>query len=167
MFEIVKATEKDCAVIGQFIRDIAEYEKLSDQVIWDEDTLFHQLFVEKNARVLLAKENDKVIGFALYFFNFSTFIGRKGLYLEDLFIQEAYRKKGYGKALFHELAKIAVAEHCGRMEWVCLNWNQPSIDFYHSLGAIGLNEWTTYRLQEDQLHALAAQEKPQHLHDLT
>lgn len=155
MFEIVEATEKDCSTIGQFIRYLAEYEKMSDEVIWTEESLYHELFIEKNARVLLAKENEEVIGFALYFFNFSTFVGKKGLYLEDLFIKPEYRNKGYGKAMFKKLAEIAIEKNCGRMEWVCLNWNEPSIEFYYQLGAIGMDEWTTYRLTEDKIRQIA------------
>ena len=155
MFKIVEATEKDCSTIGQFIRYLAEYEKMSDDVIWTEESLYHELFIEKNARVLLAKEDEEVIGFALYFFNFSTFVGKKGLYLEDLFIKPEYRKKGYGKALFKKLAEIAIEKNCGRMEWVCLNWNEPSIEFYYQLGAVGMDEWTTYRLTEDKIKQIA------------
>lgn len=155
MFKIVEATEKDCSTIGQFIRYLAEYEKMSDDVIWTEESLYHELFIEKNARVLLAKEDEEVIGFALYFFNFSTFVGKKGLYLEDLFIKPEYRKKGYGKAMFKKLAEIAIEKNCGRMEWVCLNWNEPSIEFYYQLGAVGMDEWTTYRLTEDKIKQIA------------
>lgn len=154
MFEIRQATEKDCAVVGQFIRYIAAYEKMSDEVIWSDETLYHELFVERNAEVLLGIEDQEVVGFALYFFNFSTFVGRKGLYLEDLFIKEEHRKKGYGKAFFHRLAEIAIERNCGRMEWVCLNWNQPSIDFYLSMDAIPMKDWTTYRLTEDKIKKL-------------
>lgn len=154
MFTIRLATEKDCPTIGQFIRHIAEYEKLSDQIIWDDETLYHELFIEKNAEVILGEEDGQVVGFALYFFNFSTFVGRKGLYLEDLLILKEHRKKGYGKAFFHRLAEIALERNCGRMEWVCLNWNQPSIDFYLSMEAIPMGEWTTYRLTEDKIKKL-------------
>lgn len=100
-------------------------------------------------------EGEEVVGFALYFHNFSTFVGRKGLYLEDLYVLQEKRGRGYGKAFFKRLAEIAVERHCGRMEWVCLNWNTPSINFYKSLGAEGLTEWTTWRLSEDKIHQLA------------
>lgn len=149
------AKAEDCAVVGQFIRHIAEYEKLTDQIIWNDETLYQQLFVEKRAEVLLGEEEGRVIGFALFFHNFSTFVGRKGLYLEDLFILEEKRGLGYGKTFFKRLTQIAVERHCGRMEWVCLNWNQPSIQFYQSLGAVGMSEWTTWRLEEIQLAKLA------------
>ncbi len=155
--EIREAQEKDCATIGRLIRLIAEYEKMSDEVIWDDQTLYQQLFVEKRAEVLLAQQGDEVIGFALFFHNFSTFVGRKGLYLEDLYVLKEKRGQGVGKALFTRLAQIATERHCGRMEWVCLNWNEPSIRFYQSLGAVGMTEWTTWRLTEDKLKALALQ----------
>lgn len=148
---IRQAKEADCKEIGNLIKLMAEYEKMTDEVIWDEKTLYNELFVEKNAHVLIGEIDDKIIGFALYFFNFSTFIGRKGLYLEDLFVKEEYRKSGYGKQFFKELATIAKEKNCGRMEWVCLNWNQPSIDFYtKKLNATPMSEWTVYRLTEDQ-----------------
>ena len=151
MFQIRNAERKDCAIIGELIRAMAIYEKLADKIIWDQKTLEYELFEEKNAYVLLGEEDGQIIGFALYFFNFSTFVGRKGLYLEDLFIQEAFRKKGYGKQFFRHLAKIALDHHCGRMEWVCLDWNQPSIDFYiKKVHAQPMKDWTVYRLNEDQ-----------------
>ena len=102
-------------------------------------------------------DNGREVGFALYFHNFSTFVGKAGLYLEDLYVYPEHRGKGYGKALFLELVKTAVKRGCGRMEWVCLNWNQPSIDFYHSMGAVSMDDWNTYRLTEDKLHKLAAE----------
>ena len=153
-FTIRQAQAEDCAVIGRFIRLIAAYEKMSDDVIWDDETLYQQLFVEKRAEVLLGDENDEVVGFALYFHNFSTFVGRKGLYLEDLYVLEEKRGRGYGKAFFIRLAEIADQRRCGRMEWVCLNWNTPSIRFYQSLGAIAMSDWTTWRLTEDKIQAL-------------
>lgn len=153
-FTIRQAQAEDCAVIGRFIRLIAAYEKMSDDVIWDDETLYQQLFVEKRAEVLLGYENDEVVGFALYFHNFSTFVGRKGLYLEDLYVLEEKRGRGYGKAFFIRLAEIADQRRCGRMEWVCLNWNTPSIRFYQSMGAIAMSDWTTWRLTEDKIQAL-------------
>ncbi len=156
MFNIVKAQESDFNSIKECILGIAEYEKLSHEVIWSDEQLFNELFVEKSAQVVLAKEDEKVVGFALYFFNFSTFVGKKGLYLEDLFVFPENRGKGYGKKLFLELTKIAKEKNCGRMEWCCLNWNTPSIEFYESLGASGLTEWTTWRLKEEDLDRLSA-----------
>ena len=107
------------------------------------------LFIDNRAKVLLGELDNKIIGFALYFYNFSTFVGRKGLYLEDFYILQEHRNKGYGKLFFKELLKIAKDNNCGRMEWVCLNWNKPSIEFYNKLGAKPMNDWTTYRLEEN------------------
>lgn len=151
---IRQATKQDIPTLLYFIHQIAIYEKMDDQVIATEQTLNEWMFEKGVAQALILNEDGKDVGFALYFFNFSTFVGRAGLYLEDLFVLEEYRKKGYGKALFKALVNKAVENNCGRMEWVCLNWNQPSIDFYLSLGATPLNEWTTYRLNENDLHRL-------------
>ena len=117
---------------------------------------YHEWIFEKQiAEVLFVCEEDKEVGFALFFHNFSTFLGRAGIYLEDLFVLEEYRGKGYGKALLKKLAQIAVKRGCGRLEWVCLDWNQPSIDFYLSLGAVPMNEWTIYRLTGTKLEEMA------------
>ena len=153
------ATKEDAALVLQFIKDIAEYEKMSDQVVNSEELLLDWVFEKKRAEVIFVLEDGKEVGFALFFHNYSTFVGRSGLYLEDLFVQPAYRGKGYGKALLKELAKIALERNCGRMEWTCLDWNKPSIDFYLSLGAHPMDEWTTYRLTEDGLHNLVETEK--------
>lgn len=150
-----KAERKDTPLILEFIKGLAEYEKMSDEVIADTKTLEMWLFDQNAAHVLFILEDGVEVGFALYFFNFSTFVGRPGLYLEDLFVKPQYRKKGYGKALFKKLASIACEIGCGRMEWCCLNWNQPSIDFYLSLGAIPMSDWTTYRLTSDAFKKLA------------
>jgi len=155
------ATKDDAALVLQFIKDIAEYEKMSDQVVNSEELLLDWVFEKKRAEVIFVLEDGKEVGFALFFHNYSTFVGRSGLYLEDLFVQPAYRGKGYGKALLKELAKIALERNCGRMEWTCLDWNKPSIDFYLSLGAHPMDEWTTYRLTEDGLHNLVETEKIQ------
>ena len=154
-FEIRYATEKDVALILEFIRGIAEYEKMSDEVVATEELLQEWIFEKKKAEVIFAVENGVEVGFALFFHNFSTFVGRAGLYLEDLFVKVEHRGKGYGKALLKELARIAVERGCGRMDWVCLDWNQPSIDFYRSLGAVPMDEWTIYRLTGDTLKAVA------------
>ena len=153
--EIRYATEKDVALILEFIRGIAEYEKMSDEVVATEELLQEWIFEKKKAEVIFAVENGVEVGFALFFHNFSTFVGRAGLYLEDLFVKVEHRGKGYGKALLKELARIAVERGCGRMDWVCLDWNQPSIDFYRSLGAVPMDEWTIYRLTGDTLKAVA------------
>ena len=149
------ATEKDVPLILQFIRDLAEYERMLDQVVADEALLREQLFEKQQAEVIFALEDGREVGFALFFHNFSTFLGRSGLYLEDLFVLPQYRGKGYGKALLSKLASIAVERGYGRMEWWCLDWNQPSNDFYKSLGAEPMNEWTVYRLTGDTLQHLA------------
>ena len=149
------AQEADTPLILQFIRGLAEYEKMLDLVVADEATLADQLFQKKNAEVIFALEDGKEVGFALFFHNFSTFLGRSGLYLEDLFVLPEYRGKGYGKAILKKLASIAVERGCGRMEWWCLDWNKPSIDFYLSLNAEPMEEWTTYRLEGETLRALA------------
>ena len=149
------ATVDDVSKILDFIKGIAEYEKMSDQVIATEQLLREQLFEKKNAEVIFALEGETEVGFALFFHNFSTFMGRAGLYLEDIFVKPEYRGLGYGKMLITELAKIAVERGCGRMEWCCLDWNKPSIDFYRSLGAISMDEWTTYRLTGEALENIS------------
>lgn len=151
------AVAKDAALILQFIRDLAEYEKMLDQVLATEEILHHWIFEEKKAEVIFALEDGKEVGFALFFHNFSTFLGRAGLYLEDLYVKPEYRGKGYGKGLLKQLACIAVERGCGRLEWSCLDWNKPSIDFYLSLDAVPMNGWTVYRLTGDTLNKLAQQ----------
>ena len=151
------ATEADTPLILRFIRALAEYEKMLDLVVADEALLEEQLFQKKNAEVIFAMEAGKEVGFALFFHNFSTFLGRAGLYLEDLYVFPEYRGKGYGKALLKKLASIAVERGCGRMEWWCLDWNQPSIDFYRSLGAEPMSDWTVYRLTGKTLEDLASE----------
>ena len=149
------AEERDTQLILDFIKWLADYEQLLDQVVADEATLADQLFRKKNAEVLFALENGKEVGFALFFHNFSTFLGRSGLYLEDLFVLPEHRGKGYGKAILQKLAAIALERGCGRMEWWCLDWNRPSIDFYCSLGAEPMSDWTVYRLTGETLNNLA------------
>ena len=149
------AEERDTPLILDFIKWLADYEQLLDQVVADEATLTDQLFRKKNAEVLFALEDGKEVGFALFFHNFSTFLGRAGLYLEDLFVLPEHRGKGYGKAILQRLAAIAVERGCGRMEWWCLDWNQPSIGFYKSLGAEPMSDWTVYRLAGKTLRDLA------------
>lgn len=149
------AERKDVPLILQFIKEIAAYEKMSNQVIADETTLETWIFDKEKAEVFFVLEEGKEVGFALYFHNFSTFVGRGGIYLEDVYIRPEYRGKGYGKAILKKLAAIAVERGCGRMEWVCLDWNQPSIDFYLSLGAQPMSDWTLYRLTGDALAQLA------------
>ena len=149
------AEKKDVGVILGFIKALADYEKMSDDVVATEELLEEWIFDKKKAEVIFACEDGKEVGFALFFYNFSTFLGRAGIYLEDLFVLPEYRNKGYGKALLKELAKITVKRGCGRLEWCCLDWNQPSIDFYLSLGAKSMNEWTIYRVTGETLKNLA------------
>jgi GNAT superfamily N-acetyltransferase len=140
------ATENDVALILNFIKALADYEKMSDAVVADEELLREWIFEKKKAEVIFALDNGVEVGFALFFHNFSTFLGRAGIYLEDLFVLPEYRGRGHGKALIMELARITKERGCGRLEWCCLDWNKPSIDFYLSLGAKPLDEWTIYRL---------------------
>lgn len=149
------AEKKDAPIILDFIKGIAEYEKVSDDVVTTTEMIEEWIFEKKTAEVIFAIAEGDEVGFALFFHNFSTFVGRAGLYLEDIFVKNEYRKKGYGKALFKKLAEIALERNCGRMEWVCLDWNKPSIDFYMSLGAKPMNEWTLYRLTDKQLQDIS------------
>lgn len=149
------ATEKDVAKILEFIKGLADYEHMSDDVIATEELLKEWIFEKKKAEVIFVLEGDEEVGFALFFHNFSTFLGRAGIYLEDLFVRPEHRGKGYGKALLKELARIAVERGCGRLEWSCLDWNQPSIDFYLSVGAVPMDEWTVYRATGETLKKLA------------
>ena len=156
-FQIRKATEKDTETIYSLIRQLAVYEKLEHEVITTIEELRFNIFEKKFAEVLIAEENEKPIGFALYFYNFSTFVGKPGLYLEDLFVEPDCRGKGYGKKLLIELAKIAKSKNCGRMEWSVLDWNTPSIEFYKSLNAKPMDEWTVFRLTESEIQQLSVQ----------
>ena len=149
------ATESDTALILNFIKDLAEYEKMSDQVVATEGLLHEWIFEKKKAEVIFALVDGVEVGFALFFHNFSTFLGRSGIYLEDLFVKPEYRGRGHGKALIKELARITVERGCGRLEWCCLDWNKPSIDFYLSLGAIPMEDWTIYRLTGEKLNSFA------------
>ena len=149
------AKETDVALILYFIKELAEYEKMSDEVVATEELLKEWIFEKKKAEVIFALEDGKEVGFALFFHNFSTFLGRAGIYLEDLFVKSEYRGKGYGKALLKKLAEITVERGCGRLEWSCLDWNKPSIDFYLSLGAEQMSDWTTYRITGDTLRKMA------------
>ncbi len=138
-----------------FIKRLAEYEKCTDDVVADEATIYHSLFVERSAEVVFAEEDGVVVGFALFFHNFSTFVGRKGMYLEDLFVLPEKRGLGYGKALLKYVAKIAVERNCGRMEWICLDWNESALSIYRSIGATPLSDWTVQRLDEQALNEFA------------
>lgn len=149
------AEENDVALILQFIRELAEYENMLDEVVATEELLHEWIFEKNKAEVIFVMENGKEVGFALFFHNFSTFLGRAGIYLEDLYVKPQFRGKGYGKALLKRLAQIAVERGCGRLEWCCLDWNRPSIDFYLSLGAVPMEDWTLYRLSGDTLQKMA------------
>ena len=154
-FSITQATRQDVSTILGFIRQLAAYEHMENEVVATEELLEEWLFDREKAEVLIAREGDLPVGFALYFHNFSTFLGRAGIYLEDLFVLKEYRGRGYGKALLRRLAQITVERGCGRLEWCCLDWNQPSIDFYRSLGAVPMSDWTIYRLTGETLNRMA------------
>jgi GNAT superfamily N-acetyltransferase len=156
-FVLRKATIDDIELILTFIRELADYERLSGVVSADLNILKKNLFGEKSyAEVLLAYEGSEAIGFALYFFNFSTFLGKPGLYLEDIYIRPAFRNRGFGKIILARLAATAKVNDCGRMEWSVLNWNEPSIHFYKKLGAIPMDDWTVFRLEGRAMESLAS-----------
>lgn len=158
-FEIRAAVDDDLPLILRFIRELAEYERLKDDVVATEEILRESIFGKgSNTAVLLAFYNDEPVGFAVYFYNFSSFVGEKGIYLEDLFVIPEVRGKGFGKALLIRLAEIARDENCGRLEWSVLDWNKPAIEFYKKLGAVPMNEWTVYRLNRKAIETLAAAE---------
>src|SRR6476660_8130207 len=155
-FQIRDATVADVPIILQLVRDLATYERAPNDVFATEEDLREVLFgAEPAAKVLIAFENAAPVGFAIYFFNFSTWLGRPGLYLEDLFVRPAVRGKGYGRALLARLAQIAQERRCGRMEWAVLDWNQPAIGFYKKLGAKPMDEWTVFRLERAEIAQLA------------
>ena len=148
------AKKEDSKLILSFIKELASYEKMLDEVTATKELIEEWIFEKKKAEVLFILENDKEIGFAVFFNNFSTFLGKVGIYLEDLYIKEEYRHKGYGKMTIKELSKIAIERGYGRLEWWCLNWNKPSINFYLSLGAKAMSDWTVYRITEDKFTKL-------------
>ena len=154
-FDIRFASVEDCALILKFIKELAHYEKLEHEVTATEEILKEWIFEKKKCEVLIASENNIEIGYALFFHNFSTFLGKAGIYLEDLYINPDYRGLGYGKKLLKEVAKIAVERGCERLDWQCLNWNKSSIDFYLSLNAIEMSDWNSYRLSHEVLKRFA------------
>jgi GNAT superfamily N-acetyltransferase len=159
--QIAPATAADAALVLSFIRELADYERLSSEVVATEDDLRRTLFGPKPAaEVLLARLGSQAVGFALFFHNYSTFLGRPGLYLEDLYVQPEARGLGVGKALLAHLARLAVERGCGRMEWSVLDWNEPALGFYRRLGARPLTQWTTQRLTGEALAALAREAEP-------
>src|SRR5213593_107815 len=155
-FDIRSASVEDVPIILQLIRDLATYERAPHEVTATEEQLVDVLFGQRpSAEVLLAFEEKSPVGFAVFFHNFSTWLGRPGLYLEDLFVKPEKRGRGYGRALLVELARIAMERGCGRMEWAVLEWNEPAIEFYRSLGAKPMDEWTVFRLTRDGIGRLA------------
>lgn len=153
--EIRHAVPGDEPLILEFIRELADYEHMLDEVVATEALLREWLFERRAAEIVFAVAEGKEVGFALFFGNFSTFLGRGGIYLEDLFVKPEHRGRGYGRALLRHLARTALERGCGRLDWACLDWNKPSIDFYLSLGAAPQSEWTTYRLTGKTLEAMA------------
>lgn len=154
-FRIREAVEEDIPTALALIKELAEYERMSDQVVATEELMRRWIFEDHRANILLGELDGRPVGLALYFYNYSTFLGRAGIYLEDLYLKPEVRGNGYGKALLKQLAKLAVEQGCGRMEWSCLNWNEPSIAFYKSLGAVPMDEWTVFRLTADRIQGLA------------
>lgn len=151
------ATVNDVPLIFSLIKELAEYEHMSDEVVATKQLLEEWMFEKEKAEAVIGEIDGVPVGFALFFHNFSTFLGRAGLYLEDLYVQPQFRGKGLGKALLVHLGRIAVERGCGRMEWSCLDWNRPSIDFYRSMGAVPMSEWTVYRLTGDTLEDMYSQ----------
>ncbi len=160
-FSIRTATVEDIPLVLRFVKDLAHYEKLPHEVTATEELLRRNLFSErKTAEVLLASEGEHYVGFAVFFHNFSTFVGQPGIYLEDVFVRPEFRGRGYGKALMIYVARLAKERHCGRFEWSVLDWNTPSLDFYRSLGAVAMDQWTVQRMTADAIESLAAQKLP-------
>ncbi len=154
-FTIRIATREDIPTLLTMIRELADYEHMLDAVVADPDEMASWMFERRVAECLIAEEDGQPVGMALFFHNYSTWLGKAGIYLEDLYVRPAYRGRGYGKALLARLAALTVERGCGRLEWACLDWNTPSIGFYRALGAVPMDEWTTYRLTGDALEAMA------------
>jgi GNAT superfamily N-acetyltransferase len=154
---IEPATERDLPAIVHLVRQLARYEKLEHAMVATQDDFRQALFgIERNAYALMAFADDAAVGFALYFYNFSTFLGQRGIYLEDIYVEPEHRGRGIGSALLKRLARVAKEQNCGRMEWSVLTWNQPSIDFYHRLGAVTLDDWRIFRLHGEPLEQMSA-----------
>lgn len=154
-FIIRPAAEQDCGLILWLIKQLAEYEHLAEQVTADEQQVFDSLFVRREAEVIIGEEHAQPVAYALFCHNYSTFLARANMYLEDLFVLESHRGKGYGAAMLRQVAEIAVQQGCKRLDWACLDWNTSSIAFYQSMGAVAMSDWTTFRLQGDALQAAA------------
>ncbi|MDP9128824.1 MAG: GNAT family N-acetyltransferase [Candidatus Binatota bacterium] len=159
-FTIKPATKKDVPVILSFIKKLADYERLSHEAVATDELLQRTLFGQRRtAEVAIGYFNNQPVGFVLFFHNFSTFLGRPGIYIEDLFVEEAFRRRGLGGALLAHVAKLAVARHCGRLEWSVLDWNEPAVNFYKKLGAMPMNEWTVFRVTGEKLNQLATRQR--------
>jgi len=154
-FVIRQATESDIVLLLSLIKELAVYERLLDEVSATEETLHEWIFRKGKAEALIGEYDGETVGYAIYFYNFSSFLGRSGIYLEDIYVRPALRGKGFGKAFLKRIATIAVEQGCGRFEWTCLNWNQPSIAFYTAMGANAMDDWTIYRVSGKDLEALA------------
>jgi len=155
-FKLRFATTHDVSLILGFIKELADYENMSDDVVATEEVLRESLFERNIAEVIIGEYKNEPIGFALFFHNFSTFLGKPGIFLEDLYVQPEMRGKGIGKIILSFLAKLAIDRKCGRLEWCCLDWNEPSIKFYKQLGASSMDDWTVYRLDDEALDQLAS-----------
>ena len=158
-FKLRFAEEKDVGVVLDFIKELATYEEMLDKVVATKEGLYEALFVKKAAEVIIGEYEGQPVGFMLFFHNFSTFLGRAGIYLEDLYIKPEVRGQGLGKIFLSYLAKLAKERDCGRLEWWCLDWNKPSIEFYKSLGAQAMEDWTVYRISGEDLENLASKFK--------
>ena len=154
-FKLKFAEEKDVPLILELIKELADYEKMLDEVVATEEDIYESLFERKVAEVVIGEYQNKPVGYIIFFHNFSTFLGRPGIYLEDLYVKPEMRGKGMGKIMLSFLAKLCIERKCGRLEWNCLDWNQPSINFYKQMGAIPMDEWTIYRVCDDALKKLA------------
>lgn len=154
-FHLRFAKKDDVKIILNFIKELAEYEKLSDEVMATEESLMDSLFVRKHAEVIIGEYENKPVGFMLFFHNYSTFLGKPGLYLEDLYIKPNMRGMGLGKIFLSYLAQLAIQRNCGRLEWWCLNWNETAINFYKKLGAVPMSDWTIYRVTEKKFQNLS------------
>ena len=150
-----EAEEEDIQTILRFIKDLAEYENLLDEVGATEEILYDSIFIRKKSEALIVEYGQKAIGYVIYFYNFSTFTGKPGLYIEDIYITPEMRKRGFGKEIFKHLAKLSQKQNCARMEWACLNWNEPSMRFYEKMGAFPMSDWVIYRLDDEGIRALS------------
>ncbi len=155
-FHLRLATIEDVETVLGFIKELAEYEHMSDQVVATPELLKETIFIQKKAEVIIAEYSGIPVGFALFFHNYSTFLGRPGIYLEDLYVKQEMRGHGLGTQILSYLAKLATERDCGRLEWACLDWNEPSIQFYKQMGAVPMEDWTVYRLQGESLQNMAA-----------